>query len=87
MQEVITMVAFAGFSVADLKVPMNRNSFFVAMLLAGAADLIVSEKGRSARTLVRKQTRLIKRTERNAFIPNADSQPDRTLRDHSRLKW
>jgi uncharacterized protein len=46
LQEVITMVVFAGFSTAYLKVPITRNYFFAAMLLAGAAYLIFSEKSR-----------------------------------------
>jgi uncharacterized protein len=46
MQEVITMVVFAGFSVAYMKVPVTRNYFFAAMLLAGAAYLIFSEQRR-----------------------------------------
>jgi uncharacterized protein len=44
IQEVITMLMFAGFSVAYLKMPITRNYFFAAMLLAGAAYLIFSEK-------------------------------------------
>jgi uncharacterized protein (DUF486 family) len=44
LQEVITMVVFAGFSVTYLKAPLTRNYFFAAMLLAGAAYLIFSEK-------------------------------------------
>jgi uncharacterized protein len=44
LQEIITMVVFAGFSVAYMKVPVTRNYFFAAMLLAGAAYLIFSEK-------------------------------------------
>jgi hypothetical protein len=43
MQEVITMVVFAGFSVWYMKVPVTRNYFFAAMLLAGAAYLIFSD--------------------------------------------
>ncbi len=43
LQEVITMVVFAGFSVSYLKVPLTRNYFFAAMLLAGAAYFIFSE--------------------------------------------
>lgn len=46
MQEVITMVVFAGFSVMYMKVPITRNYFFAAMLLAGAAYLIFSERAR-----------------------------------------
>nr|WP_290224727.1 DMT family protein [Trichocoleus desertorum] len=44
LQEIITMLVFAGFSVAYMKVPLTRNYFFAAMLLAGAAYLIFSEK-------------------------------------------
>lgn len=47
LQEVISMVVFAGFSVWYMKVPVTRNYFLAAMLLAGAAYLIFSEKGRS----------------------------------------
>ncbi len=43
LQEVVTMVVFAGFSVSYMKVPVTRNYFFAAMLLAGAAYLIFSE--------------------------------------------
>src|SRR6476469_10506938 len=43
LQEIITMLVFAGFSVAYMKVPLTRNYFFAAMLLAGAAYLIFSE--------------------------------------------
>ncbi|HIK16673.1 MAG TPA: DMT family protein [Leptolyngbyaceae cyanobacterium M33_DOE_097] len=46
MQEVVTMLIFAGFSVGYMKVPVTRNYFFAAMLLAGAAYLIFSEKPR-----------------------------------------
>jgi uncharacterized protein (DUF486 family) len=44
IQEVTTMLVFAGFSVAYMKVPVTRNYFFAAMLLAGAAYLIFSDK-------------------------------------------
>jgi uncharacterized protein len=44
LQEIITMVVFAGFSVVYMKAPITRNYFFAAMLLAGAAYLIFSEK-------------------------------------------
>lgn len=44
LQEVITMLVFAAFSVSYLKVPLTRNYFFAAMLLAGAAYLIFSEQ-------------------------------------------
>ncbi|OUC15410.1 MAG: hypothetical protein B0A82_06650 [Alkalinema sp. CACIAM 70d] len=43
LQEIITMVIFAGFSVAYMKVPITRNYVFAGMLLAGAAYLIFSE--------------------------------------------
>jgi uncharacterized protein len=46
MQEVITMLVFAGFSVFYMKAPITRNYFFAAMLLAAAAYLIFSEKSR-----------------------------------------
>jgi len=46
LQEIITMLVFAGFSVAYMKVPLTRNYFFAAILLAGAAYLIFSEKPR-----------------------------------------
>jgi uncharacterized protein len=45
LQEMLTMLVFAGFSTAYMKVPVTRNYFFAAMLLAGAAYLIFSEKG------------------------------------------
>ncbi|MBW4623637.1 MAG: DMT family protein [Cyanosarcina radialis HA8281-LM2] len=44
LQEVITMLVFAGFSVIYMKTPVTRNYFFAAMLLAGAAYLIFSDK-------------------------------------------
>ncbi len=47
LQEVIAMVVFAGFSVWYMKVPVTRNYFWAAMLLAGAAYLIFSDKPRS----------------------------------------
>jgi uncharacterized protein len=47
LQEVISMLVFAGFSVAYMKVPITRNYFFAAMLLAAAAYLIFSEKSSS----------------------------------------
>ena len=47
LQEVITMVVFAGFSVWYMKVPVTRNYFFAAMLLAGAAYLIFSDRASS----------------------------------------
>jgi len=46
LQEIITMLVFAGFSVIYFKVPITRNYFLAAMLLAGAAYLIFSEKTR-----------------------------------------
>jgi uncharacterized protein len=46
MQEVITMLVFAGFSVFYMKAPITRNYFFAAMLLAAAAYLIFSQKSR-----------------------------------------
>ncbi|MGP1375813.1 MAG: DMT family protein [Almyronema sp.] len=46
MQEIITMLVFAGFSVTYMKVPVTRNYFFAAMLLAGAAYLVFSDKSR-----------------------------------------
>lgn len=44
LQEIITMIVFAGFSVTYMNVPVTRNYFIAAMLLAGAAYLIFSEK-------------------------------------------
>jgi uncharacterized protein len=44
LQEVITMVVFAGFSVVYMQAPISRNYLLAAMLLAGAAYLIFSEK-------------------------------------------
>ena len=44
LQEIITMLVFAGFSTAYMKVPVTRNYFFAAMLLAGAAYLIFSDR-------------------------------------------
>jgi uncharacterized protein len=46
LQETLSMVVFAGFSVAYMKVPVTRNYFWAAMMLAGAAYLIFSEKPR-----------------------------------------
>lgn len=46
LQEIITMLVFAGFSVAYMKVPITRNYVFAAMLLAGAAYLIFSDRTR-----------------------------------------
>jgi uncharacterized protein (DUF486 family) len=44
LQEIITMLVFAGFNVTYMKVPLTRNYFLAAMLLAGAAYLIFSDK-------------------------------------------
>lgn len=44
LQEIITMLVFAGFSSIYMKVPLTRNYFLATMLLAGAAYLIFSEK-------------------------------------------
>jgi uncharacterized protein (DUF486 family) len=46
LQEIITMIVFAGFSVWYMKVPVTRNYFLAAMLLAGAAYLIFTEPRR-----------------------------------------
>jgi uncharacterized protein len=46
MQEIITMLVFAGFSVLYLQVPLTRNYFLATMLLAGAAFLIFSDQPR-----------------------------------------
>jgi uncharacterized protein len=46
MQEVITMLVFAGFSVSYMKVPLTRNYFLAAVLLVGAAYLIFSEQSK-----------------------------------------
>lgn len=46
IQEILSMVVFAGFSVAYMKVPITRNYILAAMLLAGAAYLIFSDKSR-----------------------------------------
>ncbi len=46
LQEIITMLVFAGFSVAYMKVPITRKYVFAAMLLTGAAYLIFSDKAR-----------------------------------------
>jgi uncharacterized protein len=47
MQEIMTMLVFAGFSVWYMKLPLTRNYFLAAMLLAGAAYLIFSERSSS----------------------------------------
>jgi uncharacterized protein len=44
LQEIITMMVFAGFSVAYMHVPITRNYVFAGMLLAGAAYLIFSDR-------------------------------------------
>jgi hypothetical protein len=44
LQEVITMIVFAGFSVWYMQQPLTRNYFIAAMLLAGAAYLIFADK-------------------------------------------
>jgi uncharacterized protein len=44
LQEIITMIVFAVFSVLYMKIPITRNYVFAGMLLAGAAYLIFSEK-------------------------------------------
>jgi uncharacterized protein len=46
LQEIITLVVFAGFSVGYMKVPVTRSYFWAGILLAGAAYLIFSEKSR-----------------------------------------
>lgn len=44
IQEIITMLVFAGFSVWYMKVPITRNYILAGMLLAAAAYLIFSER-------------------------------------------
>ncbi|MCS6815629.1 MAG: DMT family protein [Cyanobacteria bacterium] len=44
IQEIIAMLVFAGFSVTYMQVPITRNYMLAAMLLAGAAYLIFSDK-------------------------------------------
>ena len=44
LQEIITLVVFAGFSISYMKVPITRNYVLAGMLLAGAAFLIFSER-------------------------------------------
>lgn len=44
LQEVITMIIFAGFSTSYMHIGITRNYFLAAMLLAGAAYLIFSER-------------------------------------------
>ena len=44
LQEIITMMVFAGFSVAYLQVPITRNYVLAGMFLAGAAYLIFTDK-------------------------------------------
>lgn len=46
LQEIITMLVFAGFSVTYMKMPVTRNYFLATLLLSGAAYLIFSERGR-----------------------------------------
>jgi uncharacterized protein len=44
LQEIITMVVFAGFSVGYMQVPITRNYVWAGVLLVAAAYLIFSEK-------------------------------------------
>lgn len=44
LQEIITMLVFAGFSVWYMQVPLTRNYLLAALLLAAAAYLIFSEQ-------------------------------------------
>jgi uncharacterized protein len=44
MQEIISMVVFAGFSVWYMRLPLTRNYVFASMLLAAAAYLIFSDR-------------------------------------------
>jgi uncharacterized protein len=44
MQEIISMVVFAGFSVWYMQLPLTRNYVFASMLLAAAAYLIFSDR-------------------------------------------
>ena len=44
LQEIITMIVFAIFSVAYMQVPITRNYIFAGMLLAGAAYLIFTDR-------------------------------------------
>jgi uncharacterized protein len=44
LQEIITMIVFAGFSVAYMHVPITRNYVLAGMLLAGAAYLVFTDK-------------------------------------------
>lgn len=44
LQEVITLVVFAIFSVVYMQIPITRNYVLAGMLLAGAAYLIFTEK-------------------------------------------
>jgi uncharacterized protein len=46
IQEIITMIVFAGFSVIYMQVPITRNYVLAGMLLAGAAYLIFTERAR-----------------------------------------
>jgi uncharacterized protein len=44
MQEIITMIVFAGFSTIYMQVPITRNYVLAGMMLAGAAYLIFTER-------------------------------------------
>ena len=44
LQEIMTMIVFAIFSVVYLQVPITRNYVFAGMLLAGAAYLIFTDR-------------------------------------------
>ena len=44
LQEIMTMIVFAIFSVMYLQVPITRNYVFAGMLLAGAAYLIFTDR-------------------------------------------
>jgi uncharacterized protein len=44
MQEIISMLVFAGFSVWYMRLPLTRNYVVAAMLLAAAAYLIFSDR-------------------------------------------
>ncbi len=44
LQEIITLLVFATFSVFYMRVPLTRNYFLATILLAGAAYLIFSEQ-------------------------------------------
>ncbi|HEY9762150.1 MAG TPA: DMT family protein [Trichocoleus sp.] len=49
MQEIITMLVFAAFSVGYMRVPVSRNYVLAGLLLAGAAYLIFSEQAGASR--------------------------------------